>query len=88
MYKIGKITTPTVIQQCQSNWTTSPFFRRYIGVASNYNNRLTIITEYNVKQVYHTNLLGKWDRERDGGKLRESVSLENEILYCYCQCCI
>ena len=36
MYKIGKITTPTVIQQCQSNWTTSPFFRRYIGVASKF----------------------------------------------------
>ena len=35
--KIGKITTPTVIQQCQSNWTTSPFFRRYIGVASHHN---------------------------------------------------
>ena len=73
MYKIGKITTPTVIQQRPSNWTTTPFFRRYIGVASNYNNRLTIITEYNVKQVYYTNLLGKWDRERE----KEGVGVLN-----------
>ena len=42
MYKIWKITTPTVIQQCQSNWTASRFFRRYIGVASNYNNILLL----------------------------------------------
>ena len=58
MYKIGKITAPTVIQQCQSNWTTSPFFRRYISVASNYNNKyITTKTVKYVKQDYCTKFI-------------------------------
>ena len=29
---MGEKYAHTVIQQCQSNWTTSPFFRRYIYI--------------------------------------------------------
>ena len=47
MYKIGKISAPTVIQQCQSNWTTSPFFRRYICVAS-----ITVTMLINKENIY------------------------------------
>ena len=57
MYKIGKITTPTVIQQCQSNWTTSPFFRRYIGIASNYNNKLLLKLDDLSNKVTAQNLM-------------------------------
>ena len=63
MYKIGKITTPTVIQQCQSNWTTSPFFRRYIGIASNYNNKLLLKLDDLSNKVTAQNLM----REGGGG---------------------